>query len=89
MIPESNETMFDILRSRGKDGVDVCMVVWQPAMKTADTIPDPSPVGTPIQGVNGDPELFKRAGIRRTVISACISHLAAISSLFHWTSRRN
>jgi phosphatidylserine/phosphatidylglycerophosphate/cardiolipin synthase-like enzyme len=55
LIPESNETMFDILRSRGKYGVDVRMVVWQPAMKTADTIPDPSPVGTPIQGVNGGP----------------------------------
>ena len=34
LVPESNETMFDILRSRRKDGVDVRMVVWQPAMGT-------------------------------------------------------
>ena len=28
LVPESGETMFDILRSRQKDGVDVRMVVW-------------------------------------------------------------
>ncbi|MGD0486032.1 MAG: hypothetical protein ABSB94_02460 [Syntrophorhabdales bacterium] len=27
LVPESNKTMFDILRSRRKDGVDVRMVV--------------------------------------------------------------
>jgi phosphatidylserine/phosphatidylglycerophosphate/cardiolipin synthase-like enzyme len=43
LVPESNETMFDILRSRRKDGVDVRMVVWQPALQTPDTIPDPFP----------------------------------------------
>jgi phosphatidylserine/phosphatidylglycerophosphate/cardiolipin synthase-like enzyme len=50
LIPESNETLFDILRSRRKDGVDVRMVVWQPALNTPDTIPDPSPAK--IAGVN-------------------------------------
>ncbi len=49
-VPASNEAMFDILRSRRKDGVDVRMVVWQPAEQTADTIPDPSPGR--IAGVN-------------------------------------
>ena len=50
LIPENNETMFDILRSRRKDGVDVRMVVWQPALNTPYTIPDPSPAK--IAGVN-------------------------------------
>ena len=50
LVPESKETMFDILRSRRKDGVDVRMVVWQPAANTPDTIPDPSPAS--IAGVN-------------------------------------
>jgi len=53
LVPKSNETMFDILRSRRKEGVDVRMVVWQPAMRTADTIPDPSP--NLIPGVNERP----------------------------------
>ena len=53
LVPESNETMFDILRSRGGAGVDVRMVVWQPAMNTADTIPDPFPAL--IAGVNEGP----------------------------------
>ena len=52
-VPASNEAMFDILRSRAKDGVDVRMVVWQPAEQIADTIPDPSPAG--IAGVNAGP----------------------------------
>src|SRR5208337_918450 len=44
LVPESGETIFDILRSRQKDGVDVRMVVWQPAdITTPDTIPDPGP----------------------------------------------
>jgi len=51
LVPENNETMFDILRSREKAGVDVRMVVWQPALHTPDTIPDPSPAQ--IIGVNG------------------------------------
>jgi phosphatidylserine/phosphatidylglycerophosphate/cardiolipin synthase-like enzyme len=42
LVPETGETIFDILRSRQKVGVDVRMVVWQPAAKnTPDTIPDP------------------------------------------------
>lgn len=53
LVPETGETMFDILRARRKDGVDVRMVVWQPAMKTDDTIPDPSP--NKIDGVNEGP----------------------------------
>ena len=48
--PERGEKFFDILRSRRKDGVDVRMVVWQPALKTPDTIP--VPVGAQIAGVN-------------------------------------
>ena len=50
LVPENSETLFDILRSRRKDGVDVRMVVWQPAVNTPDTIPDPSPAR--IAGVN-------------------------------------
>ncbi|MGO8942875.1 MAG: phospholipase D-like domain-containing protein [Syntrophobacteraceae bacterium] len=54
LVPESGETLFYILRSRPKDGVDVRMVVWQPADKnTPDTIPDPAPPG--ISGVNEGP----------------------------------
>ena len=53
LVPETGETMFDILRARRKDGVDVRMVVWQPAMTTSDTIPDPSP--NKIAGVNEGP----------------------------------
>ena len=50
LIPESEKTMFDILKSRRKEGVDVRMVVWQPALHTPDTIPDPAPGNIP--GVN-------------------------------------
>ena len=53
LVPESGETMFDILRSRRKEGVDVRLVVWQPALHTADTIPDPAP--EKIAGVNEGP----------------------------------
>ncbi len=53
LVPETGEKMFDILRSRRKDGVDVRMVVWQPAASTPDTIPDPAPGG--ISGVNDGP----------------------------------
>jgi phosphatidylserine/phosphatidylglycerophosphate/cardiolipin synthase-like enzyme len=49
-VPETGETMFDILRSRRKDGVDVRMVIWQPGRATPDTIPDPAP--KTILGVN-------------------------------------
>jgi phosphatidylserine/phosphatidylglycerophosphate/cardiolipin synthase-like enzyme len=49
-VPENGESMFDILRSRRKDSVDVRMVIWQPARATPDTIPDPSPAT--ILGVN-------------------------------------
>jgi phosphatidylserine/phosphatidylglycerophosphate/cardiolipin synthase-like enzyme len=51
--PENLDIFFDILRTRRKAGVDVRMVVWQPAMKTADTIPDPAPIKIP--GVNEGP----------------------------------
>lgn len=50
LVPESGERLFDILRSRQKGGVDVRMVVWQPALHTPDTIPDPAPYNIP--GVN-------------------------------------
>ena len=53
LVPASSEAMFDILRSRRKDGVDVRMVVWQPTEQTPDTIPDPPPPG--IAGVNDGP----------------------------------
>ena len=53
LVPETKEAMFYILSSRSKDGVDVRMVVWQPAKDTADTIPDPSPAK--ILGVNEGP----------------------------------
>ncbi len=52
LVPGSGETMFDILGSRQKSGVDVRMVVWQPAdTKTPHTIPDK----TKISGVNEGP----------------------------------
>ena len=54
LVPESNETIFDILRSRRKDGVDVRMVMWQPARQTPDTIPDPAPGKIP--GINDGPD---------------------------------
>lgn len=50
LVPTSGEILFDILRSRQKDGVDVRMVVWQPALHTPETIPDPAP--STIPGVN-------------------------------------
>jgi len=50
LVPESGETLFDILRSRRAAGADVRMVVWQPARPTPDTIPDPAPSAIP--GVN-------------------------------------
>jgi phosphatidylserine/phosphatidylglycerophosphate/cardiolipin synthase-like enzyme len=53
LVPERIEIFFDVLRTRQKDGVDVRMVVWQPALKTDDTIPDPAPIKIP--GVNEGP----------------------------------
>ena len=53
LVPESGETMLDILTARAKDGLTVQTVVWQPAEKTADTIPDPTP--GKILGVNDGP----------------------------------
>jgi phosphatidylserine/phosphatidylglycerophosphate/cardiolipin synthase-like enzyme len=53
LVPETGNTMFDILRSRCRGGVDVRMVLWQPASQTADTIPDPGL--TKIPGVNDGP----------------------------------
>ena len=50
LVPETGETLFDILRSGASEGVDVCMVIWQPATKTDDTIPDQQ-----IAGVNEGP----------------------------------
>jgi phosphatidylserine/phosphatidylglycerophosphate/cardiolipin synthase-like enzyme len=54
LVPEYKEALFDILRSRAQDKVDVRMVVWQPALHTPDTIPDPAP-GPMIPGVNAGP----------------------------------
>ena len=53
LVPGSGQAMFDILRSRQKDRVDVRMVIWQPAASTPDTIPDPAP--GKISGVNEGP----------------------------------
>lgn len=53
LVPETGETMFDILRARSKDGADVKIVVWEPAQKTDGTIPDPAP--GKIDGVNDGP----------------------------------
>ena len=53
LAPETGETFFDILRSCRKNSIDVRMVVWEPATKTADTIPDPAPAT--ISGVNDGP----------------------------------
>ncbi len=53
LVPESGEQMFDILRSRRSEGVDVRAVIWQPAKFTYNTIPDPAPKCIP--GVNDGP----------------------------------
>jgi hypothetical protein len=50
LVPDSKEALFDILKSRSKDQVDVRMVIWQPEPNTADTIPDQK-----ISGVNNGP----------------------------------
>ncbi len=50
LVPETGDTLFDILRSRQVEGIDVRMVLWEPAEKTDDTIPDPAPGR--IAGVN-------------------------------------
>jgi phosphatidylserine/phosphatidylglycerophosphate/cardiolipin synthase-like enzyme len=52
LVPDSQETLLYILNSRSNDGVDVRMVVWQPAVHTPDTIPDPGP---PNSGINEGP----------------------------------
>jgi len=44
--------LLTILTSRSNDGVDVRMVVWQPALHTPDTIPDPGPANS---GINEGP----------------------------------
>ncbi len=44
------QIFFDLLRSRQRAGVDVRMVLWQPALRADDTIPDPTPIKIP--GVN-------------------------------------
>ena len=53
LVPENGETLFDILRTRQNKGVDVRLVIWQPAISTPDTIPDPGSAG--ISGVNEGP----------------------------------
>jgi phosphatidylserine/phosphatidylglycerophosphate/cardiolipin synthase-like enzyme len=53
LVPESEEPFLSILVSRANDNVDVRMVVWQPALHTPDTIPDPAP--DKIAGVNEGP----------------------------------
>jgi phosphatidylserine/phosphatidylglycerophosphate/cardiolipin synthase-like enzyme len=52
LVPESQETLLYILKSRSSNGVDVRMVVWQPALHTPDTIPDPGPANS---GINEGP----------------------------------
>jgi len=52
-VPGSGEGMFDILRFRRMEGVDIRMVIWQPADVTSDTIPNPAP--KTILGVNDGP----------------------------------
>lgn len=49
-VPDAGVILFDILRSRQEEGVNVRIVIWQPESKTQDTIPDPSP--GKIAGVN-------------------------------------
>jgi phosphatidylserine/phosphatidylglycerophosphate/cardiolipin synthase-like enzyme len=54
LVPESEEIFFNILRFRSIEGVDVRMVIWQPAdLNTEDTIPDPAPGNIP--GINNGP----------------------------------
>src|SRR5208337_3761800 len=53
LVPESGQGMFDILRSRQMEGVDIRMVIWQPAEVTSETIPNPAPKTIP--GVNDGP----------------------------------
>jgi len=56
MVPqnqEPQEPLLSILSSRADNQVDVRMVVWQPALHTPDTIPDPAP--NKIAGVNEGP----------------------------------
>ncbi|MFI5344806.1 MAG: phosphatidylserine/phosphatidylglycerophosphate/cardiolipin synthase family protein [Elusimicrobiota bacterium] len=57
LVPETGETMFDLLRARRADGADVKIVVWEPAQKTDGTIPDPAP--GKIDGVNEGPEAIQ------------------------------
>ena len=54
LVPETGETMFDLLRARRADGADVKIVVWEPGQKTSGTIPDPAP--GKIEGVNDGPD---------------------------------
>jgi phosphatidylserine/phosphatidylglycerophosphate/cardiolipin synthase-like enzyme len=56
MVPKSQdpqEPLLSILSSRAADKVDVRMVIWQPALHTPDTIPNPAP--DKIAGVNEGP----------------------------------
>ncbi|MDR3632145.1 MAG: phosphatidylserine/phosphatidylglycerophosphate/cardiolipin synthase family protein [Desulfocapsaceae bacterium] len=53
LVPETGEGLFDIFRNQQRQGVDVRIVVWEPALHTPDTIPDPSPATIP--GVNQGP----------------------------------
>lgn len=55
LVPETDETIFDILRCRRAKGVEVRMVVWEPALRTANTIPDVNP----IPGVNDGPKCIQ------------------------------
>ncbi len=73
LVPGNLEAFFfDILRSRQQAGVDVRMVVWQPALKTDDTIPDPAPVKIP--GAMKDLEVFKPDGIMPRATMVLIDH---------------
>ena len=47
-VPATMQTIFDILRSRRQQGVDVRLVIWQPPF----TLPGTLPMGQAIAGVN-------------------------------------
>ncbi len=88
LVPESEETLFGILMSRSNEGVDVRMVVWQPADPTThDTIPDRP--RRKFLGSMRDTVAFKPGGTRQKAINSGIIHRMDISSRCRWIFRRN
>ncbi|MDE2291414.1 MAG: hypothetical protein KGL53_04965, partial [Elusimicrobia bacterium] len=49
-IPGDKRTILDFLDAAAKRGVDVKVVIWDPALKTPDTLPDPKAAAIP--GIN-------------------------------------